>query len=466
MVHTLVGGGERVVARLRLRRGERPRLDWSPDGRYLLTSERESTDGPHRLVLVNASTGDIRTLTPPPPDTLGDSEGAFSPDSQWVAFRRAIRPNVEDVFIVNVSGASLKRITEDNRGVAGLCWSASGKALIISSDRQRSGRQLWRFPIQGGPPTPLTPPAMMANSPTVTANGNRIAFVQSYEDRNIYRLDIAQPQQPRLIADSLTRDCDPDLAPDDRTLVFRSDRSGSDDLWAQDLATGKVRRITRWNGGIVGSAAVSPDGREVAFNASRGVNSSVYLVSIDGGEPRRFSNSDQVHETSPQWSPDGRFLYFSSNRSGSQELWRAPVDGGPAQQITIGTGTNGYATLDGTTLFYARTQNGSGIYRLSLRESLPAEGTRVIEVPPGFIGHWELGNRNLFYVLPSTQGSASLHQMDPETGRDLPPIPLPGYPAAYDGGLAISPDGATVFYTTLDRAGSNIMIAGDPGKSR
>ncbi|MCU0227188.1 MAG: hypothetical protein MUF01_06075 [Bryobacterales bacterium] len=465
VIHTLAGGEQQEVARLPLRKGDRPRLDWSPDGRSLLSSERDGSDGPHRIVLVDIATGKVSVFIQPEAGILGDSEGAFSPDGKRVAFRRAIRPGVEDVFVADIDGQSLRRITEDNRGIGGLCWSQSGRALIVSSDRRRTGRQLWRFPLDGGEPAQLTPPAMMANSPAVARQGNRMAFVQSYEDRNVYGLDTRKGAAPRLIADSLTRDCDPDLSPDGKTLVFRSDRSGSDDLWAQDLLSGKVRRITRWNGGIVGSAAVSPDGTQVAFNASQGANSSVYVVSIDGGEPRRVSIGDDVHETSPQWSPDGGFLYVSSNRSGSQELWRIPVHGGEARQITIGTGTNGYATADGTRLYYARTMNGPGIYSLRLDGPLPREGTRVLEAPHAFIGHWELGDPHLYHVLPAGRGTATLYEVDPTTLKPVRAIPLPGFPAAYDGGLAITPDGSTVYYTTLDRAGSNIMIAGDPGKA-
>ena len=50
-------------------------------------------------------------------------------------------------------------------------------------------------------------------------------------------------------------------------------------------------------------------------------------------EPRRLT-TDPANDTSPRFAPDGKSLYFLSTRSGSQQVWRLPLEGGEARQVT------------------------------------------------------------------------------------------------------------------------------------
>lgn len=85
--------------------------------------------------------------------------------------------------------------------------------------------------------------------------------------------------------------------------------------------------------------AVSPQGRWAAFTqrttdlaANRG-RTDLWLVGADGQGLRQLT-SHEAGDGSPAWSPDGRWVYFLSSRSGSDQVWRLPVDGGEAQPVT------------------------------------------------------------------------------------------------------------------------------------
>ncbi len=119
------GTGERTVAVIN--RGVNAlKLDWSPDGKEILTLEVQPS-GPPAIIAVSVKTGAKRLVTNPPADSLGDAEAAFSPDGTSIAFRRTEAVAQEDVYLVKSDGSGLKRLTKDRAGVSGLAWAADGR---------------------------------------------------------------------------------------------------------------------------------------------------------------------------------------------------------------------------------------------------------------------------------------------------------------------------------------------------
>ncbi len=84
---------------------------------------------------------------------------------------------------------------------------------------------------------------------------------------------------------------------------------------------------------------VSPDGRLIVFvirvtdlEANKGLTD-LWLVSADGTGLRRLT-SHPAADVSPRWMPDGKSILFLSTRNGSMQVWRIRLDGGEAEQIT------------------------------------------------------------------------------------------------------------------------------------
>ncbi len=89
----------------------------------------------------------------------------------------------------------------------------------------------------------------------------------------------------------------------------------------------------------VGDPQVSPDGANIVFvlrktdmEANRG-RSDLYLVGTDGRGLRRLT-SHPDSDGNPRWSPDSRTIFFLSSRSDSSQVWRINIDGGEAEQVT------------------------------------------------------------------------------------------------------------------------------------
>jgi tRNA A-37 threonylcarbamoyl transferase component Bud32 len=63
-------------------------IDWSPDGRYIAFPSAPSPGARSEIVLLSPQTEERRTVSFPPPGTLGDALPRFSPDGKALAFLR------------------------------------------------------------------------------------------------------------------------------------------------------------------------------------------------------------------------------------------------------------------------------------------------------------------------------------------------------------------------------------------
>lgn len=122
------GGGVRLV-----RRGVYEPVAWSPDGRRLLLAQLTGDAGNRHVFVMNASGAGLRRLT-----TSCDEDylAVWSPDGRKVAFscsRR--RGSYEDVYTVNVDGSDLRRLTSNPRTDSHPAWSPDSQWIAYESYR-------------------------------------------------------------------------------------------------------------------------------------------------------------------------------------------------------------------------------------------------------------------------------------------------------------------------------------------
>jgi serine/threonine protein kinase len=85
------------------------KMAWSPDGRVIAITDRASPKGPYRICFVSVANLEEREFTSPPAGYFADTDPAFSPDGQTLAFARWPDTTVNDIY--------LQPATEVNRGV-------------------------------------------------------------------------------------------------------------------------------------------------------------------------------------------------------------------------------------------------------------------------------------------------------------------------------------------------------------
>ncbi len=95
------------------------------------------------------------------------------------------------------------------------------------------------------------------------------------------------------------------------TLIYLSDRTGADALYAKDLGSGRDTRLTYFTE-AVREPALSRDNGRVAFT----VGGRIGFVELDSGDVRILTFGIDWRDATPAWRPDGQALVVAASRSG------------------------------------------------------------------------------------------------------------------------------------------------------
>jgi tricorn protease len=131
-----IGGAARQVTRDH--KGPLGPLTWSPDGRWIATSDREM-----RILLVDVATGSMTTVAQADRGGSYDivlSSYRFSPDGKWLAYAR-LEPNWNTVvYLYDISGRKSVAVTTPEMGSYAPAFDPDGKYLYFLSDRVFNAR--------------------------------------------------------------------------------------------------------------------------------------------------------------------------------------------------------------------------------------------------------------------------------------------------------------------------------------
>jgi Tol biopolymer transport system component len=315
-------------------------------------------------------------------------------------------------------------------------------------------RALGRIASSGGAPVRLTPPEIDAGSPALSRAGNRLAFVNVFNDVNIWETAADGHGAPQMRISARLLNSSPQFSHDGKRIAFRSSRNGQDEVWVSDCEGRSGVRVTDTGGALTGAPRWSPDDRWIAFNTTMGGSPAIWVIQPDGGGLRQITAGPH-QSVVPSWSRDGRSLYFASNRSGSWQVWKQPVDGTAAVQVTRIGGFAAYETADGQYLYYSKHDEPGGIWRIPLLKPGAAEEGPVLPLHPMMWGNWALGSAGI-YRIDQNSKPGQVQYFDFKTGQIRKIADLTA-PAAYgDGGLAVSPDERTILFCQVDRTGADI----------
>ncbi len=223
----------------------------------------------------------------------------------------------------------------------------------------------------------------------------------------------------------------------------------------------------------VSDPQVSPDGSRVAFvvtdpPAGTERNRDVWMVTLATREVRRLTYTKQA-ESSPRWSPDGRTLAFLSSRAGAPQIYLLPMEGGEAQALTEGkNGVRGFEwSPDGREIAFVATEPRTPADEKKAKDKddarvvdtddrhgrawvvdVASKKVRQLTHEPWAVSQVRWMPKGDALVVQATDEPASERETDQICRVSLAdgavaPIAAPVGPF---GGLAISPDGASVAY--------------------
>ncbi len=365
-----------------------PGLEWfpslSPDGSFFVYAKK--IGGRSRLFSQRVGGGNPRELLPD--STADDTQPAFSPDGQKIAFRS--ERDGGGIFVMGATGESVRRVIDSGFNPA---WSPDGKEIVFATEgisdpraRRVQRSEIFRVNVAtGGEPRRVS--RGYAVQPSWSPHDLRIAYLGISDSgrRMIWTLPANGGEAVR-VTDGPSIDWNPVWSPDGRYLYFASNRSGVMNLWRVSIDERSGRVLGETEPVTTSSQAgmllsISGDGRRIAYASDdsktvvekfdfdpasgtiknpataivqnslriRTFDSSqegrwlvfqssepkenLFLVHLDGTGLRQLT-SDEFNNRHPRLSPDDTRIAFASNRGGKYDIWILRSDGSHLEQAT------------------------------------------------------------------------------------------------------------------------------------
>ena len=147
-------------------------------------------------------------------------------------------------------------------------------------------------------------------------------------------------------------DLAPSFAPDGKSIVFASNRSGSWDIWNMELNGEHLRQITKGDGDEF-APVYSPDGKEIAFLRSQkpearsqkdetnfenlqssifNLQYSLWIMKNDGSSARQITRNIPI-KSYPAWNPNGKEIAYIAQGKDGYEICIYNLESSKAQRL-------------------------------------------------------------------------------------------------------------------------------------
>ena len=298
-----------------------------------------------------------------------------------------------------VSGSAVELVdgvAENSDGVPEYSFSTTGDLVYVPGPAgfDARSRRTFAWVDRKGAIEPIAAPPALYSTPSLSFDGQRIAFHIEATKNDVWTYDFARATTTRM---TYGRHLFPIWTPDGKRLTFASGGAGSANLfWGHADGSGAEERLTTSNN-EQWPESWSPDGRTLAFDERDPISGfDIWTVSLDGDrKPRPFLKTP-YNEFRPRFSPDGRWLAYQSNETGRLEVYVRPFPG-PGAKTKVSTDGGGVPKWgpDGRELFY---RNPQGVFVVPI-----APGSSFAVGVPQKLFQWPFtGNMNTsgFEVAP------------------------------------------------------------------
>lgn len=217
------------------------------------------------------------------------------------------RTGKKELYICDTDGANLRQLTRDNVISLSPHWSPDGAKIAYTSFHRASFPDVYLIEIASGNRRCVSDFPGLNASAAFSPDGNTLALILSKEGNpDLFAMDLRSERVTRLTATKRAAEACPAWAPDGRQICFVSDSPGTPQLFIIEREGGQPRRLA-----LGGAQNVDPDwgpGGYIAYSSLIGGQYAVWVVNPSTGEHRQVSRDDANYED-PAWAPDGRHIF-------------------------------------------------------------------------------------------------------------------------------------------------------------
>jgi len=423
------GQNSREIAAVPLARLRGPR--WSPDGATIAVVKTQAENAPNVLLLVPASGGKSRILTPPPP------QGRLS-SPVWTG-----------------DGSSILYAHSGSFAAAGVD-EGSGRVVLHPVDSGEAQVRMW-LPDS-------------ADDLDLIGDGTLVLGVSTVR-QNLVEVPLADERRSsaeRGITRGNSVDRQPVFSRDGKWVLFSSNRSGDLDLWKLEVATGSIRRITEdraddWD------PAFTPDGRSILWSSNRTGHFEIWICAAEGTGARQLSD-DGVDAENPTVTPDGKWVIYNSTNPEKTGVWKIHPDGTGAERILAGSFSTPDVSPDGKHVAFRSAREPRRLHIARVEDGKPV--ISPIDLP----GHntnarprWMPDGTRFLYTASDATGARGVYVQDFAPGRDTTAgrrVLLEFVRDQPPETFGVAPDGSRIIFSRDDTLDSLMIAEGLAGVRR
>jgi Tol biopolymer transport system component len=313
-----IAPGEPVQLTFGASPASRPR--WSPDGDSIVFSvvghgiwAVPSVGGQPRRIVEDGSNADV------------------SPHGRHIVFERG-----GEVFIAGIDGSDVRPLQGTRRqtpypGESWPTFSPDGTSVALFVAEEGRYGDYWILSLTGAEARRVTWDFQEGGAPAWMTDGASLVVRSSRAgSANLWRVPVAGGTPERLTSGA-GEDLDPVLSADGRTVLFANVKR-TWELIVQDLHSGERRTVLEQRTLLL-FPRFSPDGRRIALSGrnSRG-ETHVFMMDADGSNLRPVTDGTGELNIMPQWGLDGDHVYFYQIRP-APSFRRVSLSGGPSREI-------------------------------------------------------------------------------------------------------------------------------------
>jgi dipeptidyl aminopeptidase/acylaminoacyl peptidase len=274
---------------------------WSPDGKKIaFLSARE---GQSDIWTTSSEGGDPARVT----NEKSAKHGIrWSPDGNWIAYI-GNRDKTQDIYVVGAAGGEARQVTkktnewDENRWAP--AWSPDGKQIAFVSNRSDYfADDLWLVDVDGSHLQKVTTSVRVMTDPLWSPDGKHIAFngVRNWEFwfddmSDFYVVDMPERRVRKLATDGFATDLNGGLhmywSPDSKSLYYRYNTRGDLNIWAVNVEGNMVATQVTNGPGVIQGMAISPKGDGIAYvRSTQSAPGDLAWVPLNGGEEKQLTH--------------------------------------------------------------------------------------------------------------------------------------------------------------------------------
>lgn len=314
---------------------------WTPDGKAVLfrSWEQSISETNPRLYTVPAS-GGLPTALPMPVAGIG----RYSPDGSKIVYapkyrdfrtwNRYIGGWAQDLYIYDFAAKSAKNITNDPNTDRDPVWI--GDAVYFLADRG-AHLNLYRYDTGSGQTKQLTD---YQGADARWASGDGKGQIAFEVDGQLHVYDTAKNEDRALditVPSDLVRTRAEERSVKDKIEDFALSTNGKralftarGEVFSVPLKDGITLNLTHTPGAHEREAGWSSDGRRVVYVSDQSGEEAIWARDADGGNAKQLTSETFGRLYAPRWSPDGARIAFADSNN---NLRIVSASGGPAPVV-------------------------------------------------------------------------------------------------------------------------------------